>query len=169
MQAFAEGKVTLRTIDGGRQHFSPLLCRAHRSRRNDGQASSDYRRLKRSESELQRELQGLRWASVRKGPEQTGLEAALLYEFRRRIVDARNLYLYHEAELAEEAHSLQMQGMSDRKKLIVMMLCAREGVGSIAKRLGITRQAVYRAIQNVPARYQFEDSAQTGPSLVHFN
>jgi hypothetical protein len=166
MQALLEGKITLRLNNESRENPSPSLCRVHRSREEDGRASSDYKRLKRNEPLVQKELQALSWASADKGPERPGLEAALLYGFHRHIVEARNLGFCDEAELAAVARSLLMQGMSDRKKLVVMMLCDREAVSSIANQLGIRRQSVYKLIQNIPARYQFGDRPQTGPSLV---
>jgi hypothetical protein len=160
MQALAEQNVIRCRKDNAPQRLNPSLCRKHRTRNEKGEALSAYRSLKRNEPELQREIEALSWASVRKGPEQPGFENELLYEFRRRIVDQQNLHLYSEAELADQARCLMQHGMNDQKKLIVMMRCANERAIVIARHLGITRQAVYKAIQTVPPRYCFHDESR---------
>jgi hypothetical protein len=86
----------------------------------------------------------------------TTLENALIYEFRRRIVDDRNLYLYDESKLSDAARTLVDHGMSDQKKLIVMMRRAGATGAGIARRLGISRQAVSKAMNTVPMPYRFD-------------
>lgn len=141
-----------------RDVLSPSLCHAHRSKREDGHSSSDYRRLLRNRPEMQRELAGLEIATCRAGLENASLEEILIYEYRRCIVDDQNLYLDNESELADAARAIVDNGISDRKKAIIMMLRLRPKLSQaeVGRRLGIPRQAVCNAINSVPVRYRFD-------------
>jgi hypothetical protein len=167
LEAFLAGAIS---IPRERYVLNPFLCREHRSRREGGCASSEYRRLRRNEPEFQRELEELTWASVRKGPREPGLKNNLLYQFRRKIVDDKNLYLDDDSELAKEAWKLVANGISDRKKIIVMLLCAGENASSIARQLNVTRQAVHKAVQTLPVHYRFDqlDMKQMRSSSISF-
>lgn len=152
-----ESKISVRDEAVTRRNtLSRSLCHEHASRAGRGRASSNYRRLLRAETEIKQELSGLMLASCRIGMHHTTLENALIYEFRRRIVDDRNLYLYDESKLSDAARTLVDHGMSDQKKLIVMMRRAGATGAGIARRLGISRQAVSKAMNTVPMPYRFD-------------
>ncbi len=79
----------------------------------------------------------------------------MLYAFRRRIVDLKNLHLYDEVELANEARALVKHGMTDRKKILVILLSIGLNPCRLAAELSVSKQAVYKAIASLPDVYKF--------------
>lgn len=154
-QAFREGDDSPIQRAGSRRTLSPTLCCTHSSRREDGSHSSDYRRWLRNEAVLNHEIQELRWASVRRGARESSRDSLMLYAFRRRIVDLKNLHLYDEVELANEARALVKHGMTDRKKILVILLSIGLNPCRLAAELSISKQAVYKAIASLPDVYKF--------------
>jgi DNA-binding NarL/FixJ family response regulator len=78
----------------------------------------------------------------------------MLYAFRRRIVDQKNLYLYDKVELANEARALVEHGMTDRKKILVTLISMGYDARRIAEELRVSKQAVYKALASLPANYK---------------
>jgi hypothetical protein len=166
LQAFRDGDLTLVEGCDSRRTLNPKLCHKHRSRDEDGSSSHVYRRMLRNDSIVQRELQELTWASVRKGAHESSREALMLYAFRRKVVDARNLYLDDKVELANEARALVEHGVTDRKKILIMLLSIKLDRNRIAAELGVSRQAVYKAIGALPDAYRFDLSDDVLPHPI---
>lgn len=79
----------------------------------------------------------------------------MLYAFRRRIVDDNNMYLDSATELTREARALVKHGMTDRKKILVVLHRIGFNTCRIAEELSISKQAVYKAMKSIPDAYMF--------------
>ena len=163
LQGFIEGDASVVQADSSRRTLSTTLCCNHTSRRENGMNFSEYRRWLRNEACLQREIQELTWASARKGTRESSCESMMLYAFRKRIVDDNYMYLDSATELAREARALVKHGMTDRKKILVMLHCLGFNTARIAKELSISKQAVYKAMKSIPDAYMFASTLGRGP------
>ncbi|MFT4114457.1 hypothetical protein [Silvibacterium sp.] len=148
--AYCRGGDAIQLSKANRVNNSRIFCSAHRPSANP----KEYASKRRHSGSAKRELNELEWASVRKGLRETGADQAMLYDFRRRIVDALDLYLF-DNELHVEADRLVDLEMDDKKKLMVMMLCEGCSYSEIGKRFGKSRQAAWRDVQKLPAPYCF--------------
>lgn len=111
-------------LSSRRHRLSSSLCHQHRSKSDAGRSAVAYRRVLRLEPEFQRELRALEIASTRMELQNPTPGEALVYPFRRGVIDSRDLYLNNERGLADEARALVYCGITDRKKHIVMLACS---------------------------------------------
>lgn len=133
--------------------LSSQYCAEHRPRRIDGTWNATHKRAKRSQEHFDEELRRLSWQSCKPAKPQarSGNLATDLYIHN--FVAREALLPADRAELRDEARRMVDSKLSDRKKQIAMMLASGFNQSEIARTLGITRQAVSKAVASIPAAY----------------
>lgn len=134
--------------------LSGLYCSDHRPKLLNGEWNPAYRKAKRSLAQFDMELARL--------TQQSGNWQKVEVQSGDALVDS---YIYHyvrkhylrpgdEAELRHHARRMADEKLSDRKKQMVML--ERYGVGQsdTARRLGVERQAVFKALAAIPSEFR---------------
>jgi len=131
--------------------LSDLYCVKHRPKTPKGEWNPEYRKAKRSVAHFDRELARLRLqsAKLQVGQAQSGdpLVDSYIYHYVRKY----GLQPADDAELRHHARQITDMKLSDRKKQIVMLLRYGATQSEIARKLGIKRQAVFKALASIPA------------------
>jgi|SRR5476649_1642029 len=154
-------------------YFSARYCNAHRPKQHDGSYSAEYKRAVRQKSRFEEELFRLE--------KQTGCISELRADSGNRAVDqfiyaviTRDaLYLDEEGVLRDTAHLLVQKNVSDRKKEIISLLASGKKGTEVALMLGISPQAVSKALKLVPQRFRFDlprelPSSQRGRAVTSY-
>ena len=66
-----------------------------------------------------------------------------------------------EGRLRAVARALVDDGITDRKKEIIALISSGMNQSQVAKQLGVERQAISKALKNMPDRYRFDLSPAT--------
>ncbi len=162
--------------DNGSARLSGRYCTSHKPLKPDGSYNKAYRQAIRSKSKFENELSRLErqsW-SVSESRAQSG--SADVDSFVHNIVAQQGIYPDEESELRNLASRLVKEKMTDRKKQIAVMLAAGMTAASISRAIGITRQAVGKAIKSIPSEFRFDnggrqsqtkkDVLSSSPSLI---
>lgn len=134
--------------------LSGLYCIKHRPNLLNDKWSSAYRKAKRSLAHFDTELARL--------IQQSGNWRKIQAQSGDLLVDG---YIYHyvrkhclrpgdEAELRDHARWMADEKLSDRKKQMVMLQRYGASQSEIARRLGIQRQAVFKALAAIPSEFR---------------
>lgn len=156
--------------------LSTVFCREHRARAQGNKSVNwRYRSAKRSEEKFLREWSHLddqafiaEWRYLDNHPHfrypgtiqpQSGNE--LTDEFLFRLVSATKLWEIYLAEgysgrVRAQARELVDKKISDRKKEIVALLARGLNQTAAGKQLGISRQAVSKALKSIPNSYRLD-------------
>ncbi|MFJ2332481.1 LuxR family transcriptional regulator [Pseudomonas helleri] len=159
LSSFASGEGQRGTDEQLR--LSNLYCAAHRPKLPDGEWNPAYRKAKRSVAQFDLELTRLsRQCAVRGTPQaQSGEELVdgyILY-----YILGKTLQPGDEAELRDLARLMVDSRLSDRKKQILMLQRLDFNQSAIARRLGIERQAVSKAIASIPEIFRLTPSKRS--------
>jgi len=130
--------------------LSCLYCSEHRPKLPTGEWNPAYRKAKRSLAQFDLELTRLGFQSARMqvGQAQSGdtLVDSYIYHYVRKY----GFQPADEAELRHHARWMADNKLSDRKKQMVMLQRYGVSQSDIARRLGIKRQAVFKALASIP-------------------
>ena len=134
--------------------LSSLYCSEHRAKHLDGTWNPKYLQARRAHERFELELLRL--------IKQSATPATI----RPHSSDiATNLYIYNyvarqtikpsdENELRQQARKMVDRKLTDRKKQIIMLIASGYKQADIARRLGISRQAVSKAIAKIPNEFK---------------
>ncbi|WP_244876860.1 LuxR family transcriptional regulator [Acidocella facilis] len=155
LTAFAVGNDNTKRDDPGDVlRLSSVYCTDHRPQLPNGDWNPAYRKAKRSLAQFDMELARLTKQSGnwKKVEAQSGdpLVDSYIYHFIRK----HHLRPGDEAELRDHARRMADGKLSDRKKQMVML--ERYGVSQsdAARRLGVERQAVSKALAALPSEFR---------------
>lgn len=134
--------------------LSNVHCADHRPRLPNGEWNPAYRKAKRSLAQFDMELARL--------TQQSGNWKKVEAQSGDRLVDG---YIYHyvrkhylrpgdEAELRDHAQRMANERLSDRKKQMVMLERYGASQSDTAQRLGIKRQAVFKALTAISFEFR---------------
>lgn len=142
----------------GKARLSSKYCPEHRPKHWDGTWNEKYRQAMRTKKQFELELKRLTKQSASPATLHTrsGDIATDLYIFN--YVARQALQPADENELRQQARKMVEVKLSDRKKRIVMMLASGHNQSDIAKKLGISRQAVSKALSSIPAEFRLDRS-----------
>jgi DNA-binding CsgD family transcriptional regulator len=142
--------------------LSSLYCSEHRPKLPNGEWNPAYRKAKRSLTQFDLELTRLSLQSTRMqvGQAQSGdpLIDSYIYHYVRKY----GFQPADETALRHHARWMADNKLSDRKKQMVMLQRYGVSQADIARKLGIERQAVFKALASIP-----EDARQL-PMLPGF-
>jgi DNA-binding CsgD family transcriptional regulator len=151
--------------------LSSRYCKHHRPQLPNGAWNSKYRRAKRSfaqfDLELTRLSEGYVWLAgpqVLSGNQLEGMsDSQLVDSYIHHYLAGRNLRrrssileLAELAELSNHARRMVDAKLSDRKKQILMLQLYGLNQSEIARKLGIKRQAVSKALASIPTKFHLK-------------
>ncbi|MFL1480584.1 LuxR family transcriptional regulator [Pseudomonas grimontii] len=136
--------------------LSSRYCSGHRPRYPGGGWNSSYRRAKRSQEQFEIELSRLTQQSARlsKVFAQSGNVMADL--FIHTHVSRQALQPADEAELRSQARLMADTRLTDSKKQMLMLRASGYNQSEIAKAMGISRQAVSKALASIPSVFRLD-------------
>lgn len=161
-----------------RLRLSAHYCEAHRPREAfSNKVQSTYLKAKRNQNAFEKELSRLGWQSWG-DPETANAKSGdpLVDEFIRllskhQILTCAQTPLDQQDTLEEkiraEARALVDSRISDRKKEIVALLSTGINQTEVAKRLGLERQAISKALQSIKPKYRLD--LHTSDGSHHLN
>ncbi len=136
--------------------MSSLYCMDHRPKLPNGAWNPAYRQARRSLAQFDLELNRLRLQSARVAAPQVISGDRLVDSYIHRCVAGRALRPGDEVELRNLARLMVDSKLSDRKKQMLMLQSYGFNQSEIARELGIERQAVFKALQSIPAMFRLE-------------
>lgn len=136
--------------------LSSRFCSEHRPRHPGGGWNSSYRRAKRSQEQFEIELSRLTQQSARlsRASAQSGNVMADL--FIHTHVSRQALQPADEAELRDQARLMADTRLTDNKKQMLMLRASGYNQSEIAKAMGISRQAVSKALASIPSVFRLD-------------
>ncbi|WP_122553971.1 LuxR family transcriptional regulator [Pseudomonas viridiflava] len=130
--------------------LSNLYCAAHRPKLPDGEWNPAYRKAKRSIAQFDLELARVSRQCASRGTPQAKSGEELVDSYIHSYMLDQTLTLAEEAELRDLARLMVDTRLSDRKKQMLMLQRLGFNQSAIARRLGIERQAVSKAMASIP-------------------
>lgn len=155
LPAFSEGSDSPKADDPeDKLRLSSLYCSNHRPKLPNGEWNPAYRKAKRSLSHFDLELAriSLQSAQLKAVHAQSGdpLVDSYIYHYVRKY----GFQPADEAEMRHHARWMADKKFSDRKKQIVMLVRYGVSQSEIARKLGVERQAVFKALASIPAEFR---------------
>ncbi len=140
-------------------HLSNRYCASHRPRHVDGTWNPQYQRAKRSKNLFNLELARLTEQSAQRtlSPKHD-TPAAELFAFH--ITHSNGLTAADEGALREQARFMIDARLTDAKKQMLILRASGLNQSEIARRMGISRQAVSKALGSIPSSFQFADAPE---------
>ena len=135
--------------------LSGHYCPEHKPKQADGRWNPAYQRSRRSAGKFKEELGLLSLAAARRqgAPLASPLPENQLYADT--AVAAVSVDLTEKADLRELARKIIYARMTYRKKQIVLRLATGRSQADIGRELGISRQAVSKALSMIPEELRF--------------
>jgi hypothetical protein len=138
-------------------HLSSRYCVDHRPRYADGSWNPHYQRAKRSKQVFSLELARLTVQSAQRSPpDDSKGSIADRYAFYR--AHKLDLTAADEVELRDQARRITDARLTDTKKQMLMLRASGLSQSEIARRLGISRQAVSKALASVPHSFLLDEA-----------
>ncbi|CAE6695561.1 hypothetical protein R75465_00219 [Paraburkholderia aspalathi] len=156
LSSFADGEGQRGTED--KLRLSNLYCAVHRPKLPDGEWNPAYRKAKRSVAQFDLELTRLSRQCAARGTPQAQSGEELVDGYILHYILGKTLQPGDEAELRDLARLMVDSRLSDRKKQILMLQRFDFNQSAIARRLGIERQAVSKAIASIPEIFRLTPS-----------
>jgi len=133
--------------------LSNRYCSEHRPSAN-GAWNASYKRAMRSRAQFETELARLSKQSCRVAVPLANTGDRLVDQYVWNYVGHLALYPDEHSELRAHARRLVDAKLTDRKKQIAMLHALGHNQSEVARQLGISRQAVSKALKSIPAEYQ---------------
>lgn len=135
--------------------LSTRYCASHRPK-IDGQWNPDYKRALRTKGSFDVEVDRLTrqsWDATK--PRKTS-GSALIDQFTWNCITQRDLYPDEKAALRRLAAEITKSHITDAKKELVMLVAAGMNQSEVARQLGISRNAVSKALKSIPSHFRFD-------------
>lgn len=142
-------------------YLSSLYCEEHRTKLNDNSRSkprekkwnSAYKRARRSVDRFDVEFARLtrQFATRREGDANSG--DSLIDKYFFYYARLQSLHSVDEGELRDQARKMVDSRLTDRKKQMLALKRSGLNQSEIARKLGIARQAVSKALTSIPRQF----------------
>ncbi|HEP9366858.1 TPA: hypothetical protein VDV55_000577 [Pseudomonas aeruginosa] len=140
-------------------HLSNRYCASHRPRHANGTWNPQYQRAKRSKKLFNLELARLTEQSAQRTlSPRHDTPAAEIFAFH--ITHSNGLTAADEGALREQARLMIDARLTDAKKQMLILRASGLNQSEIARRMGISRQAVSKALGSIPSSFQFADAPE---------
>lgn len=136
--------------------LSHQYCGGHRPKLTNGEWNPAYRQAKRSLAQFELELARLSQQCAKPATPQVKSGDQLVDGYFFHYVMRQTLQPADKAELRNQARLMVDSKLSDRKKQILMLQWSGLNQSEIARRLGIERQAVSKALASIPAMFHLK-------------
>lgn len=137
-----------------RLRLSSLYCLDHRPKLPSGAWNPVYRQARRSLAQFDLELARLNQQCAKPATAQVKSGDQLVDSYFFHYVAGQTLQPADKAELRNQARLMVDSKLSDRKKQILMLQWSGLNQSEIARKLGIERQAVSKALAAIPAMFR---------------
>ncbi|MCX4065130.1 LuxR family transcriptional regulator [Pseudomonas sp. S1Bt30] len=134
-------------------HLSSRYCVDHRPRYADGSWNSQYLRAKRSKEVFSLELVRLTRQSAQRSPPDDS-EGSIADRYAFYHAHSLGLTAADEVELRGQARLMTDARLTDTKKQMLMLRASGLNQSEIARTIGISRQAVSKALASIPSSFQ---------------
>ena len=134
--------------------LSSLYCLDHRPKLPSGAWNPVYRQARRSLAQFDLELARLNQQCAKPATAQVKSGDQLVDSYFFHYVAGQTLQPADKAELRNQARLMVDSKLSDRKKQMLMLQWSGLNQSEIARRLGIERQAVSKALAAIPAMFR---------------
>lgn len=134
--------------------LSSLYCLDHRPKLPSGAWNPVYRQARRSLAQFDLELARLNQQCAKPATAQVKSGDQLVDSYFFHYVAGQTLQPADKAELRNQARLMVDSKLSDRKKQMLMLQWAGLNQSEIARKLGIERQAVSKALAAIPAMFR---------------
>lgn len=140
---------------GKRITLSSRYCSEHKpANHNRSVWNSGYKRGVRTKDQFEMELSRLTRQACKLSSPQSRTGDSLIDQYIWRFVAQKGLYPDEKFELRNYARKMVDRKLTDQKKRILMLLSLGESQADIARRLGLSRQGVSKAVGSVPIEYR---------------
>lgn len=134
--------------------LSSLYCLDHRPKLPSGAWNPGYRQARRSLAQFDLELARLSQQCAKPATAQVKSGDQLVDSYFFHYVAGQTLQPADKAELRNQARLMVDSKLSDRKKQMLMLQWSGLNQSEIARKLGIERQAVSKALASIPAMFR---------------
>lgn len=134
--------------------LSSLYCLDHRPKLPSGAWNPVYRQARRSLAQFDLELARLSQQCAKPATAQVKSGDQLVDSYFFHYVAGQTLQPADKAELRNQARLMVDSKLSDRKKQMLMLQWSGHNQSEIARKLGIERQAVSKALASIPAMFR---------------
>ena len=134
--------------------LSSLYCLDHRPKLPSGAWNPAYRQARRSLAQFDLELARLSQQCAKPATAQVKSGDQLVDSYFFHYVAGQTLQPADKAELRNQARLMVDSKLSDRKKQMLMLQWSGLNQSEIARKLGIERQAVSKALAAIPAMFR---------------
>jgi hypothetical protein len=136
--------------------LSNKFCVDHRPFGHDGRSNAVYHQARRKKTQFEVEVRRLHAQSTTRSKPiaatgNVALDHFYLALIRREWPDAGDFL-----DLRDHANDLARQKITDKKKFIAILNASGIAQSEIGRRLGMTRQAVHKALGSLPKNYRFD-------------
>lgn len=157
MATVAEGQVNDAELeDHIKLELSHQYCARHRPKLANGAWNPAYRQAHRDRAQFDLELARLGRQCAKRSAPQTVSDDSLVDSYFYHYLLDRTIQPADKAELRHQARLMVDSKLSDRKKQMLMLQCAGFNQSEIARRLGIGRQAVSKALASIPEMFHLK-------------
>lgn len=140
-------------------HLSSRYCVDHRPRYADGSWNSQYLRAKRSKQVFSLELVRLTRQSAQRSPPDVS-EGSIADRYAFYHARSLGLTAADEVELRDQARRMTDARLTDTKKQMLILLASGFSQSEIARTIGISRQAVSKALASIPSSFLLDDAPE---------
>lgn len=151
-------------IEIDKLRLSHQYCTEHRPKLISGEWNPAYKQAERSYSQFELELARLYKQCAKRAFPQVGSGNVLVDEY------IHHYFLFNtllgpadHAELRTLARKMVDFGLSDRKKEILALISQGLNQSDVAKRLGVSRQSVSKALGTIPVIFHLEKQKKRAP------
>lgn len=164
LASFAGGNDAPKADDADEKlRLSNLYCVAHRPKLPSNVWNPAYRQAKRSVAQFDLELARLSRQCAMRATPQAKSDDELIDGYIFHYILGQTLQPADEAELRNRARLMVDLKLSDRKKQILMLQRSGFNQSEIARRLGIERQAVSKAVGSIPEIFRLNRPMRSAP------
>ena len=139
-----------------RLRLSSLYCLDHRPKLPSGTWNPTYRQARRSLAQFDLELARFSQQCAKPATPQVNSGDKLVDSYFFHYVAGKTLQPADKAELRDQARLMVDSKLSDRKKQILLLLWSGHNQSEIARKLGIERQAISKALASIPATFHLK-------------
>lgn len=143
--------------DQEKLRLSHRYCAEHRPMLPDGTQNPAYRRAMRSANHFDVELLRLSKQSAKPEKLRAGSGDRSVDHYIQGHVTKKSLQPADKAELRNQARQMADERLTDRKKTIITMIASGQNQSQVAKALGISRQAVSKALAAIPKDFRLDE------------
>jgi DNA-binding CsgD family transcriptional regulator len=136
--------------------FSDRYCSKHRPMFANGTPNPAYRRAMRSANHFDLELQRLSRQNAKPEKLRASSGNQAVDHYIQTHVAQKFAKYAEKDELRNHARRMADKRLTDRKKAIIMMIASGQNKKQIAEALGISRQAIYKALVKIPKDFRLD-------------